>query len=41
MYLNQVYFGHGAWGVQKAAQRYFGKDVEDINLSEAAALAEL
>ncbi|MFB7303738.1 PBP1A family penicillin-binding protein [Heyndrickxia sporothermodurans] len=39
MYLNQVYFGHGAWGVQKAAQRYFGKDVEDINLSEAAALA--
>lgn len=39
MYLNQVYFGHGAWGVQKASKIFFGKDVENITLSEAAALA--
>ncbi|MGE8205100.1 transglycosylase domain-containing protein [Heyndrickxia sp. NPDC080065] len=41
MYLNQVFFGHGAWGVQKASQTYFGKDVEEIDLSEAATLAGL
>ena len=39
MYMNQVYFGSGAWGVQNASLKYFGKDVEQINLSEAAMLA--
>lgn len=39
MYMNQVYFGSGAWGVQNASRKYFGKDVEHINLSEAAMLA--
>ncbi|WP_062105351.1 transglycosylase domain-containing protein [Bacillus niameyensis] len=39
MYMNQVYFGSGAWGVQNASRKYFGKDVENINLSEAAMLA--
>ncbi|MGG1689936.1 transglycosylase domain-containing protein [Heyndrickxia ginsengihumi] len=41
MYLNQVYFGEGAWGVQKAANKYFGKDVQDLDLSESATLAGL
>nr|WP_155891543.1 PBP1A family penicillin-binding protein [Heyndrickxia acidiproducens] len=41
MYLNQVYFGEGAWGVQKAANKYFGKDVENLDLSESATLAGL
>lgn len=39
LYLNQVYFGKGAYGVGTAAQVYFGKDVSSLNLSEAAALA--
>lgn len=39
MYLNQIYFGHGAYGVQAAAQVYFGKNVEDLNLAECAMLA--
>jgi penicillin-binding protein 2A len=38
-YLNTIYFGEGAWGVQKAAQTYFGKDAKDLNLGEAATLA--
>jgi len=38
-YLNQIYFGHGAYGVQAAAQTYFGKDVWDLKLSECAAIA--
>ncbi len=41
LYFNQIYFGEGTWGVQNAAQIYFGKDIEDINLSEAALLAAL
>ncbi|GER65831.1 penicillin-binding protein [Weizmannia acidilactici] len=41
MYLNQVYFGEGAWGVQKAANKYFGKDIQDLDLSESATLAGL
>ena len=41
MYLNQIYFGHGAWGIQNASKVYFGKEVEKINLSEAALLAGL
>lgn len=38
-YLNQIYFGQGAYGVQAAAQTYFGKNVEDLDLNECAMLA--
>lgn len=41
MYLNRLYFGHGAYGIQAAAQVYFGKSVEQVTLSEAALLAGL
>ncbi len=41
IYLNQIYFGHGAYGVQVAARTYFGKDVGNLNLAEAAFLAGL
>lgn len=39
MYLNQIYFGRGAYGVEAAAQTYFGKDVSQLDLSECAMLA--
>ncbi len=39
MYLNQINFGRGNYGVQAAAQNYFGKDVKDLDLSESALLA--
>lgn len=39
MYLNTIYFGSGAWGVQNASKKYFGKDVSDLTLSESAMLA--
>jgi len=39
LYLNQVYYGSGAFGVQAASKVYFGKDVEDLDLSECAMLA--
>ena len=38
-YLNTIYFGRGAYGVQAAAQAYFGKDVGQLGLPEAAYLA--
>ncbi len=41
LYLNQIYLGAGAYGVETAAQRYFGKGVRDLNLAEAATLAAL
>lgn len=41
MYLNTVYFGEGAYGVQTAAKIYFNKDVEYLNLSECAVIAGL
>ncbi|MGQ9531646.1 MAG: transglycosylase domain-containing protein [Desulfotomaculales bacterium] len=41
MYLNRIYLGEGAYGVQAAAQVYFGKNVSDLNLPEAALLAGL
>jgi penicillin-binding protein 1A len=41
LYLNRVYFGAGAWGIEKAAQKYFGKSARDLNLGEAAILAGL
>lgn len=40
-YLNQVYFGHGAYGVEMAARVFFGKPVEELRLPEAALLAGL
>ena len=39
LYLNQIYFGQGAYGVQAAAKTYFGKDVKDLDLNECAMLA--
>ena len=39
MYMNQIYFGQGAYGVQAAAKIYFDKSVENLNLSECALLA--
>jgi len=41
LYLNRVYFGAGAYGVEAAAQRYFNKSAFDVNLFEAALLAGL
>ncbi|MBB4571224.1 transglycosylase domain-containing protein [Rhizobium leucaenae] len=41
MYLNRVYFGANAYGVEAAAQRYFNKSARDVNLGEAAMLAGL
>ena len=41
LYLNQIDLGHGAYGVETASERYFGKSVRDLNLAEAATLAGL
>ncbi|OGG04958.1 hypothetical protein A2Z33_06725 [Candidatus Gottesmanbacteria bacterium RBG_16_52_11] len=41
MYLNQVPYGGTAWGIETAAEKYFGKNVKDLNLAEAALLAGL
>jgi penicillin-binding protein 1A len=41
LYLNRVYFGAGAYGVEAAAQRYYGKSARNVSLSEAAVLAGL
>ena len=41
IYLNQIYMGAGAYGVQLAAETYFGKEVETLNLAEMAMLAGL
>ena len=41
MYLNQIYFGHGAYGIGAASQTYFDKDLADISLQEAALLSGL
>ena len=41
VYLNRVYLGSGAYGVEAAARRYFGKDAGDLTLSESAMLAGL
>ena len=40
-YLNTIYFGRGAYGVQVASRTYFGQNVEDLNLGQAAFLAGL
>ena len=39
LYLNHINFGHGRYGVQEAAHYYFGKDVSELNLSEASLIA--
>ena len=39
LYMNRVYFGGGATGIEKAAQRFFGKSARDVTLGEAAILA--
>ena len=41
LYLNQIYFGSGAWGIQAAAREYFGKPASELDLGEAALLAGL
>jgi len=41
MYLNQVYWGHNTYGVQTAAQSYFGKPASQLNLAESAMMAGL
>jgi penicillin-binding protein 1A len=41
LYLNRVYFGSGAYGVEAAAQRYFGKPAREVKVAEAAMLAGL
>ena len=41
LYLNQIYLGHGAYGIEAASENYFGKPVTDLNLAECAMLAGL
>jgi len=41
MYLNQVFYGAGSYGVKAAAETYFGKDLHNLTISEAALLARL
>jgi penicillin-binding protein 1A len=41
LYLNHIYLGSGAYGVAAAAREYFGKDIVDVNIAEAAMLAGL
>jgi penicillin-binding protein 1A len=41
LYLNRVYFGSGAYGVEAAAQKYFGKSAKSVTVAEAAMLAGL
>lgn len=38
-YLNRIYFGNGAYGIQTAAQLYFGKNAKELSLAESAMLA--
>lgn len=39
MYLNKIYYGHGAYGIERAARIYFGKPAHDLTLAESAMLA--
>lgn len=41
MYMNQIYFGQGAYGIQTAAKTYFNKDVDQLSLTQCAMLAGL
>lgn len=40
-YMNTVYMSHGCYGVQTASEKYFGKNVQDLNLAECASLASI
>ena len=40
-YLNTIYFGRGAYGIEAASQQYFGKSVSELDLGQAAALAAI
>ena len=41
LYLNSIYFGHSAFGIGQAAQFYFGKTAEELNVAESAMLAAI
>jgi penicillin-binding protein 1A len=41
MYLNQIYYGHGSYGVAAAARTYFGKELKSLTISECAMIASL
>jgi penicillin-binding protein 1A len=41
LYMNQIYFGNGAYGVQAAAKTYFDKNVQDLSISECATIAAI
>jgi len=41
LYLNHIYFGSGAYGIEAAARNYFGKSAKDLTLSQAATLAAM
>lgn len=41
MYLNQIYYGEGAWGIKRAAYTYFGKEAKELTIAESALLAGL
>jgi penicillin-binding protein 1A len=41
LYLNQIYLGHGAYGISAAAENYFGKRIEELNIAESTLLAGL
>jgi 1A family penicillin-binding protein len=41
LYINQIYFGSGAWGIEAAAHEYFGKPAAELELAESALLAAL
>ena len=41
LYLNTIYFGHGAYGLKEASLTYFGKEPKDLDLSQCAMLAGL
>ncbi len=41
LYLNQIYLGHGAYGVEAASENYFGKSAKDLTLAECAIIAGL
>jgi penicillin-binding protein 1A len=41
IYLNQIYYGHGSYGIEAASRTYFGKTAEDLTIEECALLASL
>ena len=41
LYMNQIYLGHGAYGVEAAAENYFGKTVQQLNLAEMSLIAAM